>query len=110
METGHQAAAQGAADDPHVTRLKPLMGICVIVLHFTRGGNTVEAADDKQTVLNGLDPKIAAGGQHGCDSRPSVCFWVVGLGAAQAGTAVKSTDLSERKVNTFEGRQQQFRV
>lgn len=77
----HHAAAQGAAEDPHFTCFKPLTGIRIIVLYFTRGGDTVETASNKQSVLNDFDPKIAAGCQHGGDRGPSVCFWIVGLSA-----------------------------
>lgn len=78
----NHAAAQGAAENPHVPRFIPLVGVPIVVLHFICDGDAVEAAGNKQSILKDFDSKVAAGGQHGSDWGPRVCFRAVGLCAS----------------------------
>lgn len=96
-DPGHHAAAQGAAENLHVTGLRPLIGCCIVVLDIIRGGEAVEAPDNKEPIINHFDAEVAAGGQHEGHCVPGVGPGVEGLSTAQTGVAIKATNLLEEK-------------
>ena len=97
----HHAAAEGAAENLHATGLSPRIRRHVVVLNVIGGAQAVEAAHNKEQILEHFDAEVAAGGQHGGHCVPGVGAGIVDLSAAQTGAAIESTDLWEEMLNKW---------
>lgn len=96
--SGHHTAAQGTAENPHVRRIKPPVGWSVVVLNVESGGEAVEAPDSKEAIIDYLNAKVAAAGQHRGHEVPRIGLRVVSLSGAQTSVSIKATNL---KVNAW---------
>ena len=70
----------------------PLIGPLIVALHVVYGGDSVEASDREDHVVNDLNGEVAARVVHVRYRSPGVGCRVVHLTAAHSGNAVESAD------------------
>lgn len=80
-ESRHHTAAEGTAEDRHVTDPRPGVSCNVILLNVIGGAKAIEAPDNKELIIDHFNPKVAAGGHHGGHFMPGVGRGIVGLHA-----------------------------